>query len=32
MDLLIKALNETAVKMYSSHGHFHEGDAGLDLY
>ena len=32
MRLLIKTLNETANKMYSSHGHFHDGDAGLDLY
>ena len=32
MDLLIKTLNETAAKMYASHGHFHNGDAGLDLY
>ena len=32
MDLLIKTLNETATKMYASHGHFHNGDAGLDLY
>ena len=32
MQLLIKTLNETADKMYSSHGHFHSGDAGLDLY
>ena len=32
MELLIKTLNATAKKMYSSHGHFHNGDAGLDLY
>tara|TARA_Y100000994_G_scaffold235294_1_gene224824 strand:+ start:413 stop:850 length:438 start_codon:yes stop_codon:yes gene_type:complete len=32
MKLLIKALNSEAKKMYSNHGHFHEGDAGLDLY
>ena len=32
MQLLIKTLNEIADKMYSSHGHFHNGDAGLDLY
>ena len=32
MELLIKALNETAKDMYQNHGHFHEGDAGLDLY
>ena len=32
MELLIKALNDEANKMYSNHGHFHDGDAGLDLY
>ncbi len=32
MDLKIKPLNETAREVYSDHGHFHEGDAGLDLY
>lgn len=32
MNLSIKALNETAREMYADHGHFHEGDAGLDLY
>ena len=32
MHLLIKTLNETAHSLYSNHGHFHEGDAGLDLY
>ena len=32
MHLFIKTLNETASKMYTSHGHFHDGDAGLDLY
>ena len=32
MDLLIKTLNKTATEMYASHGHFHDGDAGLDLY
>tara|TARA_Y100001970_G_scaffold124890_1_gene154621 strand:+ start:10991 stop:11461 length:471 start_codon:yes stop_codon:yes gene_type:complete len=32
MELLIKTLNEQAEKMYSNHGHFHNGDAGLDLY
>ena len=32
MELLIKTLNETAKEMYENHGHFHEGDAGLDLY
>ncbi|MBC8478999.1 MAG: dUTP diphosphatase [FCB group bacterium] len=32
MKLYIKALNPTAWKFYKQHGHFHEGDAGLDLY
>jgi len=32
MNLLIKTLNKTASKMYSSHSHFHDGDAGLDIY
>jgi dUTP pyrophosphatase len=32
MNLKIKPLNETAREVYSDHGHFHEGDAGLDLY
>ena len=32
MKLYIKALNEVAREMYAHHGHFHSGDAGLDLY
>ena len=32
MELLIKPLNEEAKKLYENHGHFHDGDAGLDLY
>ena len=32
MQLLIKALNKNAENMYINHGHFHDGDAGLDLY
>ena len=32
MKLYIKALNEVAREMYTHHGHFHIGDAGLDLY
>ena len=32
MKLLIKTLNEVATKFYKNHGHFHDGDAGLDLY
>ena len=32
MKLFIKPHNDTARKFYRSHGHFHDGDAGLDLY
>ena len=32
MKLYIKAHNDIAKKYYANHGHFHEGDAGLDLY
>jgi len=32
MKLYIQPLNETAREIYADHGHFHEGDAGLDLY
>ena len=32
MELYIKALNIKAKEYYSNHGHFHNGDAGLDLY
>ena len=32
MKLFIKPHNDTAQEFYSSHGHFHKGDAGLDLY
>ena len=32
MHLKMKPLNETASTMYKEHGHFHAGDAGLDLY
>ena len=32
MKLFIKVLNDRAKKYYENHGHFHEGDAGLDLY
>ena len=32
MKLLIKPLNKLAKKYYSNHDHFHNGDAGLDLY
>ena len=32
MKLLIKPLNKKAKEKYLNHGHFHKGDAGLDLY
>ena len=32
MKLFIKPHTDTALEMYQNHGHFHEGDAGLDLY
>ena len=32
MKLFIKPHNNTALKLYRNHGHFHDGDAGLDLY
>tara|TARA_B100000287_G_scaffold188955_1_gene178586 strand:+ start:98 stop:535 length:438 start_codon:yes stop_codon:yes gene_type:complete len=32
MKLLIKPLNDLAKEYYNNHNHFHEGDAGLDLY
>ena len=32
MKLKIKPLNEKAHEYYSNHKHFHDGDAGLDLY
>ena len=32
MHLKMMALHEVAVEMYAEHGHFHAGDAGLDLY
>ena len=32
MKLFIKTINEKAKVMYEKHGHFHDGDAGLDLY
>ena len=32
MKLLIKPLNDISREFYSDHGHFHDGDAGLDLY
>ena len=32
MKLFIQAQNHTAREFYENHGHFHNGDAGLDLY
>ncbi|OUW61028.1 MAG: hypothetical protein CBD58_03680 [bacterium TMED198] len=32
MKLLIKPLNDISMSFYKDHGHFHNGDAGLDLY
>ena len=32
MKLFIKPHNDVAFKFYENHGHFHHGDAGLDLY
>ena len=32
MKLYIKSHNDTAQEFYRNHGHFHDGDAGLDLY
>ena len=32
MKLYIKPHTDTALEFYRSHGHFHKGDAGLDLY
>ena len=32
MKLNIKSLSENARRFYENHGHFHQGDAGLDLY
>ena len=32
MKFLIKPLNNLSREFYSNHNHFHDGDAGLDLY
>ena len=32
MKLYIQPLNNIAFNFYNKHGHFHNGDAGLDLY
>lgn len=31
-ELRIKAVNEEISELYKNHKHFHEGDAGIDLY
>ena len=32
MDLKIRPFNAEVKQMYDNHGHFHDGDAGLDLF
>ena len=32
MNLIIKAFSEDIQSMYNNHSHFHQGDAGLDLF
>ncbi|MCH7613678.1 MAG: hypothetical protein IIB45_10015 [Candidatus Marinimicrobia bacterium] len=32
MHLKIKPFNTTARELYKNHGHFHDGDAGIDLF
>ena len=32
MNLRIKSLNKNVKEMYLNHGHFHDGDAGIDLF
>ena len=32
MDLNIRPFNAEVKQLYDNHGHFHDGDAGLDLY
>ncbi|MDG2266544.1 MAG: hypothetical protein P8L91_06125 [Candidatus Marinimicrobia bacterium] len=32
MHLKIKTLSVNAHELYKNHGHFHQGDAGLDLF
>ena len=32
MKLKIKPLNDEIKEMYKEHGHFHDGDSGLDLF
>ena len=32
MNLKIKPFNAEVKTLYENHGHFHDGDAGLDVY
>ena len=32
MNIKIKPKSKAVESMYKNHGHFHEGDAGLDLF
>ena len=32
MDLNIRPFNAEVKQLYDNHGHFHDGDAGLDVY
>lgn len=32
MHLKIKSLSKSAGNLYQNHGHFHEGDAGIDIF
>ena len=32
MHFRIKPFNDIVKEMYDGHGHFHEGDAGIDLF
>ena len=32
MKIFIKPFDEETKSMYENHGHYHPGDAGLDLY
>ena len=32
MNIKIKPKSKAVESMYENHGHFHEGDAGLDLF
>ena len=32
MHLKIRPFNATARELYENHGHFHDGDAGIDLF